>query len=115
MINPDSPLLYDVDRLLTVFTAARDSKQDRVNSLRIGKSDGIGNWAAEWPGGNARAEQRCVDALQAWKDAGVRQVQAVYVLSDADPVAANPEGALGNIHHSFFMQLTGNQIKPVMP
>ncbi|MCM2343218.1 MAG: hypothetical protein NDJ24_01500 [Alphaproteobacteria bacterium] len=115
MLNPDTPLLYSVDRLLSVFTAARDGKQAHVNDLKIGKPDGLGNWAAEWPGGNARIEQKCVDALQAWKDAGVAQVQTAFVLSDADPAGPAPEGVLGNIHHSFFMQLTANQIKPVQP
>lgn len=114
MITPDSPLIYKVNRLLTIFTAARDNKQDEVNKLRIGQPNGMGNWAADWPGGNARIEQACVDALQAWKDAGVQEIVAAFVLADADPQKSiSPDHNAGNIHNTFYMQLKNNQIKPV--
>lgn len=113
MITPDSPLTYKVDRLLTIFTAARDAQQQHVNSLKIGKPDGMGNWAAEWPGGNTRVEQACVDALQAWKNAGVEEIVADFVLADADPQRTiSPDNNVGNIHNTFFMQLQKNQIRP---
>ncbi len=113
MITPDNASQYNVDRLLTIFTAARDNKQAQVNNLKIGQPNGMGDWAANWPGGNTNVEQECVDALRDWKNAGVKEIVTAHLLSDADPAVSNASRLGDNPHHSFYMQLKNNQIKPV--
>ncbi len=115
MITPDTPLTYDIDRLLTIFTAARDNKQTRVDALNIGQPGGTGAWAAGWPGGNTDFEQQVVDALQGWKDAGAKQIVTTHLLSDMD--STQPSGPVlgGDVNHSFFIQLKKNEIRPVTP
>ena len=112
MITPDTSLTYNVGRLLVIFTATRDHKQAQIdNALK----DGMGAWATGWPGGNVRIEQQSIHALQAWKDAGVIEIVTARVLSDVDATSATRSTGQGDVHDSFFMQLTKNEITPVLP
>ena len=113
MITPDTPLIYDIDRLLTIFTAARDNKQARVDALNIGKPGGMGTWAAGYPDGNTHIEQQVVDALQGWKDAGAKTVVTARLLSDVDVTQPHAPTLGGDVHDSFFIQLKKNEIQPV--
>ena len=112
MITPDTPLTYNVGRLLVIFTAARDHKQAQIDKAL---KDGMGAWAAGWPGGNVRIEQQAIHALQAWKDAGVMEIVTARILSDVDATKPNRPTVGGDVHDSFFMQLKKNEITPVLP
>ena len=73
MITPDTPLTYNVGRLLVIFTAARDHKQAQIDKAL---KDGMGAWAAGWPGGNVRIEQQAIQFLKHRIKAGISQINA---------------------------------------
>ena len=91
------PVPYSTDSLITVFTAALNTKQHKVAAFFAARSGA--EWAAAYPECNTQAESFTLDWLKAQKEDGATRIETKFPISG--------DGPLGNPCHTLYFQIKG--------